>query len=132
MREAGTGFGKPDEFGQLREAHIAADLAVGVEQRFGKQAAELETAAEAFDGGAFRVGIAFRHPLDALARHVLGDVFIHFDEDETAAAAILSVLFEHGVSRGAGTCKAVKDQGILVGGDLQDALDQTGGFWRVK
>ncbi len=50
MREAGAGFGEPDELGQLRECHVAADLAVGVEERFGGQAAELETAAQSFDG----------------------------------------------------------------------------------
>jgi hypothetical protein len=49
-RVAGAGFGEPDELGQLGEGHVAADLAFGIEQRFRGEAAELEAAAEAFDG----------------------------------------------------------------------------------
>jgi hypothetical protein len=45
-----AGLGKPDEFRQLRKAHIATDLAVGVEQGFGGQVAELKAAAEALGG----------------------------------------------------------------------------------
>ena len=90
--EAGAGFGEPDEFGQLREFHVAADFAVGVEQRICGQAAELEAAAEAFDGLAFGVAIARRDTLDALARNGLRNVLVHFDEDKTAVSAILGVL----------------------------------------
>jgi hypothetical protein len=54
----------------------------------------------------------------------LGDVFIHFNEDEVALAAVLGVLLEHGVGGGAGTGEAVKNDGIFIGSDLQDALNQ--------
>ena len=39
---------------------------------------------------------------------------------------VLGVLLEHGVAGGAGAGEAVQNQRILVGGDLQDALDQAG------
>ena len=120
MREAGSGFREPDEFRELRKGHVGANLAVGVEQRFGGKAAELETAAETFNTftpspfgrgvrgeGAF--GVAAGDALDALGGHVFGNICVHLDEDETAVAAILGILLEYGVGGSAGACKAVED-----------------------
>lgn len=53
----------------------------------------------------------------------------HFDLDEPTIAAVFNVLFEHGMSCRAGAGKAVEDDGVFVSGDLQDALNQAGGFW---
>jgi len=114
----------------LGEGHVGANLAVGVEQRFGGKAAELEAAAQAFDGVALGVGVAAGDPFDALGGHVAGDVVVHFHEDETAVAAVFGVLLEYGVAGCAGTRKAVENHRVFVGGDLQNALDQAGGFWR--
>lgn len=90
------GFSQPDEFSQFGKRDIAADLTVGVEQRLRRQAAELKTAAQASCGLAFGVGVATGHTPHALGGDVLGDVFIHFNEDEVVLAAVLGVLLEHG------------------------------------
>jgi hypothetical protein len=129
VRARRAGFGKPDELGQLRKGHVAANLAVGVEQGFGREAAELEAAAQALYGVAFGVGVALGHAPDALAGDVVGDVCVHFNEDETALAAVFGVLLEHGMTGGAGPGEAVENEGVFVGGDLQDALNQSRWFW---
>ena len=77
--ETRTRFGKPDEFGQLCEFDIGADLAVGIEEWFGGQAAELETTTEAVDGLGLGVGVALSHALDPLSGDVLRDIFVHFN-----------------------------------------------------
>ncbi|MCK7578759.1 MAG: hypothetical protein MZV65_25495 [Chromatiales bacterium] len=55
---AAAGLGEPDELGELGEGDVGADFALGVEQRFGGDAAELEAAAESGDGRALGVGVA--------------------------------------------------------------------------
>src|SRR3546814_9437640 len=50
--------------------------------------------------------------------------------DLATVAAVLGVLLEHGMAGGAGAREAVEDDGVFVRGDLQDALDQTGGLRR--
>ena len=120
--EAGAGLGEPDEFGQLREAHVAADLAVGVEQRFGGQAAELEAAAEVLDGIALGAGVALRHALHPLGGDGAGDAVVHLDQDEAAVAAVLGVLLHHGMAGRAGAGETVEDEGILVSGKSQNTL----------
>jgi hypothetical protein len=68
------------------------------------------------------------HALDALGSDVAGDAVVHLDQDETAVAAVFGVLLEYRVAGGAGTGEAVEDERILVGGDLQDALNQARGL----
>jgi hypothetical protein len=53
---------------------------------------------------------------------VRGGVFAHFDADPAAAH-----LVRHG-GRGAGAEEAVEDEVVGVGGDVQDALEQSFGF----
>ncbi len=127
----------------MGEAHIGPDLPIGGEQRLGGQAAELEAAAQpghpAFlplpwgEGwGEGASGIAGTHPPDPFGRDVPGDILVHLDQDEAAVAAVLGVLFEDRMTGGAGAGKGIQNQRILVGGDLQDALNQSGGFGGVE
>ena len=83
-------------------------MAVRAEQRFPGQSAVLEAAAEAWDFGAFGVGVAGADAADSFGGDVLGDAFVHFHQNETAVAAVFGVLFQDGVGGGAGAGEAIE------------------------
>ena len=106
----------------MGKRHIGAYRPFGLEQRFGGQAAELKAPAQAFNRLAFGVGVTLGHTLNALAGDVLGDVFVHFNQDETAVAAVFGILFQHRMACGAATRKAVQNQGVFVRAEAKNAL----------
>ncbi|MBK8119443.1 MAG: hypothetical protein IPK39_09780 [Sulfuritalea sp.] len=108
-----TGFDEPDELGELGEAHIGANLAFWCEERFWREGAELEAAAESCDHVFLGAGVSLGDPSHALCGDVGGDLLVHFDEDETALAAVLGVLLQYRMAAGAASCKAIENQGVL-------------------
>src|SRR3569832_2294411 len=122
--EAAAGLREPDEFRELRVAHVGAYLPRRGEQRFGGEPAELNAAAETVEGLAFRDGVSLAHATHALRRHLARDLLVHLHQDETAAATIFGVLFQYRVGGGAGTGEGVEYQRIFVSGDLEDALNE--------
>jgi hypothetical protein len=65
---------------------------------------------------------------EAFGRDGAADFLVHLDEDEAAAAAVLFVQLQDGVAGRAAAGEGVEDDGVLVGGELKDALDQTCGL----
>jgi hypothetical protein len=91
-----------------------------------------EAATEALDMLALRVGITFGDAANPFRRHVACNVIIHLHQNEATVAAVLGILFQHCVRRGAVAPEGVEDERIFISSDLQDALDQSSGFWCVK
>ena len=101
------------------------DAAIGVKNRRAQAHEAKAAAALPVHGLADAALLAIQHLLQA-RQAVRGGVFAHFDADPAP-----SHLVGDG-GRGAGAEEAVEDEVVGVGGDLEDALQETFGFGRAE
>ena len=120
--ESRAGFLLPDEGGQRGKAHVGVDAAVGVEDRRAQAGKPEAAAALPSHRRADAALLAIHHLLQA-RQAVRGGVLAHLDANPAPAH-----LVGDGCG-GAGAEEAVENEVAGVGGDVEDALQQTFGFW---